>query len=795
MEDNSCFHCGLDCGKNPVVFDDKCFCCNGCKTVYEILNQNELSCYYDLEQSPGHIPKEIEGKYAYLDNEEIARQILEFDDGNIAVVELFIPSIHCSACIWVLEHLENLNPDIVSSQVNFPNKTVRINYKSQKTSLRKVVELLTSIAYEPYISLEDADKSAKKVDKTLIYQLGYAAFAFGNVMLLALPEYFEKDEFWLDEYKYMFRIMMLVLSIPVVFYSAKDYFITAFKGLKKGILSVDVPIALGISVLFLRSTFDVLIDQGQVFFDSLTGLVFFLLLGKFFQKKTYNFLSFERDYKSYFPIAVTRVTKEGEDNIPVQDVVEGDRLLIRNGELIPVDGILIHGDALLDYSFVTGESVPVYKVNGEKVFAGGKQTGGAIEIDVINKISESYLTELWSNDIFNRSSEEKNIKSLTDKVSKYFTIIILSIAILAAIYWILMDSTKVVEVFTAVLIVACPCALALSAPFALGNMLRIFGYKKFYLKNDTVIENINKIDHIIFDKTGTITLNESHDMVYEGEALTPDEQRAVKTLIRSSNHPLSRALNNHIKAEPYNTPLRDFVEDTGKGLSAKINGDHLLLGSAKYVGVETNFIQRTRVYVKINGVLKGYFYTVNRYRNDVQNVFENLSKTSKISVLSGDNEGEKEYLTQLLPNANAIKFNQSPQDKLDFVKSLQDQGQHVMMVGDGLNDAGALAQSDVGIAISENINVFSPACDAIMDAKLFDKLPQFLKLSRQTINIVKLSFFFSFLYNVIGLYFAITAQLTPIVAAILMPLSSISIVVFVTLLTNYQARRVFKRLK
>ncbi len=789
---NTCYHCGLDCGRNPVVFDEKCFCCNGCKTVYEILNQNELSCYYDLDQSPGHIPQEIKGKYAYLDNEDIARKILEFDDGNIAVVELSVPSIHCSACIWVLEHLENLNPAIVSSQVNFPNKTVRINYKSEKTTLRAVVELLTSIAYEPYISLEDSEKSAKKVDKTLIYQLGYAAFAFSNVMLLALPEYFEKDEFWLDEYKYVFRIMMLVLSIPVVVYSAKDYYITAYKGLKKGILSVDVPIALGISVLFLRSTFDVLIDQGQVFFDSLTGLVFFLLLGKFFQQKTYKFLSFERDYRSYFPIAVTKITSNGEENIPVQDVVEGDRLLIRNGELIPVDGILIHGEALLDYSFVTGESLPVHKENGDKVFAGGKQTGGAIEIDVINKISESYLTELWSNDIFNKSPQDHNIKSLTNKVSKYFTIVILSIAILAAVYWIVQDSTKAIEVFTAVLIVACPCALALSAPFAFGNMLRIFGYKKFYLKNDTVIENINKIDHIIFDKTGTITLNETHVMAYEGDELTDEEQRMVKTLIRSSNHPLSRALNAYLKVEPYVEPLADFKENIGKGLSAVVRKHEVVLGSAKHVGISAESTKSTRVYIKIDTKVKGYFYTVNQYRKDVKKVFDSLAKNYQLSILSGDNEGEQQYLEQLLPRVEAMKFNQSPQDKLDYVKVLQDQGQHVMMVGDGLNDAGALAQSDVGIAISENINVFSPACDAIMDAGLFDKLPQFLKLSRKTLDIVKLSFIFSFLYNVIGLYFAITAQLTPIVAAILMPLSSISIVVFVTLLTNFQSKRVFR---
>jgi Cu+-exporting ATPase len=791
MSEKTCYHCGLDCGKEAIEFNDKCFCCNGCKTVYEILNQNELSCYYDLEQSPGQIPKEIQGKFDYLNNSEIAEKIIEFDDGNIAVVEFYIPAIHCSACIWVLENLEKLNPAIVNSLVNFPNKTVRINYKSQETTLKDVVELLTSIAYEPYISLEDADKSPKKVDKTLLYQLGYAAFAFGNVMILALPEYFDKNEFWLNEYKYMFRIMMMILSIPVVIYSAKDYFITAYKGLKKGILSVDVPIALGILVLFSRSTYEVFLEHGEVFFDSLTGLVFFLLLGKYFQRKTYNFLSFERDYRSYFPIAVTKIANEKEENIPVQSIEEGDRLLIRNGELIPVDGILIHGEGYLDYSFVTGESAPVMKENGEKVFAGGKQVGGAIEIDVINKISESYLTELWSNDVFNQNKDEKNIKSLTDRVSKYFTIIILSIAFVAGLFWFFHDNTKTAEVVTAILIVACPCALALSAPFALGNMLRIFGYRKFYLKNDSIIEKMNKIDHIVFDKTGTITHNDASSLVYKGEIIDEKTLSAIKALIRSSNHPLSRSLNDFLKVNASLEPVNDFEEILGKGIKGKVASTEIYLGSAEWVGSEKDKDASTRIYIKINGTVKGFYQSNNVYREDVTEVFENLGEQYELSVVSGDNEGEKNYLSSILPSGSSLFFNQKPQDKLDYIESLQDKGKHVMMVGDGLNDAGALAQSDVGIAISENINVFSPACDGILDAKLFNNLPKFLTLSQKTLNIVKWSFKISFLYNVVGLYFAITAQLTPIVAAILMPLSSISIVVFVTLMTNMTAKRNF----
>jgi len=784
MSENVCYHCGLDCGKSPVHFNEKCFCCNGCKTVYEILNQNELSCYYDVEQTPGTIPKEIQGKFDYLDNEEIAAKLIEFTDGTTSVVEFYIPSIHCSACIWVLENLENLNPGVINSIANFPNKTVRVNYRTAETSIKEIVELLASIAYEPYISLDDADRKAKKVDKTLLYQLGIAGFSFGNIMVLAFPEYFEEKDFWLDQFKEVFRWMMLVLSIPVVVYAAKDYFITAYKGLSKKILSVDVPIALGITVLFLRSVYEVISGVGAGYFDSLTGFIFFLLLGKFFQQKTYNYLSFERDYRSYFPIAVTRIKDGKEESVAVQDVKQGDRLLIRNEELIPVDAIIIHGEAMLDYSFVTGESVPIHKSNGEKVFAGGKQTGGAIEIDVINEISESYLTELWSNDVFSKDAPEKDIKSLTDKISQYFTITIVSVALIAGGFWAFIDLGTAAEVATAVLIIACPCALALAAPFALGNMLRIFGYRKFYLKNASIIEKMDKVTHVLFDKTGTITINEAATLSYRGIPLTKEEKQAVKSVIRSSNHPLSRSLNDFLGEEVVIDTVTDYEEIIGKGVQGKVQDFYIKLGSASFVGVEKDAYKSTRVFVSINDDVKGYYKSNNVYREGLKDVFLDLSENYKLTILSGDNEGERNYLEQVLPLGTRFLFNQKPQDKLDYIKELQDDGAYVMMVGDGLNDAGALAQSNVGIAISEDINVFSPANDGILEAKLFNKFSTFLKLSKLTISTVKWSFGLSFLYNIIGLYFAVTAQLTPLIAAILMPLSSISIVVFVTVVTN-----------
>ena len=278
--------------------------------VFDILNENGLTYYYDLQATPGKTPSEIEGRFDFLDNKSIIDQLLEFDEQVTQIVSFVIPHIHCSSCIWVLENLHKLHPAVNNAQVNFPQKSVRITYNADEINLKELVLLLSRIGYEPNISLEDFNKKEKKIDRSLIYKLGVAGFAFGNIMFLSFPEYFEVSEFWLEQFKHLFRWLMFAFAVPVVFYSGNDYFISAYKGLRSRILNIDVPIAIGISMLFVRSTLDIVMDWGTGFFDSLAGLVFFLLLGKFFQQKTYSFLSFERDYKSYFLIAVTRLLKE-----------------------------------------------------------------------------------------------------------------------------------------------------------------------------------------------------------------------------------------------------------------------------------------------------------------------------------------------------------------------------------------------------------------------------------------------------------------------------------------------------
>lgn len=782
MEEKPCYHCGEEDLKDLVVFDDKVFCCHGCKTVYEIFKDNDLTAYYDFEKNPGLAPEGLKHKYAFLNNATVVSKLLDFQEDGLEIVTLYIPKIHCSSCVWVLEHLQKLNDGIISSRVHFSKKTVQVTY-NQKINLQQLVALLAMIGYDPYISLEDGEKQQQQ-SKASTYKLAIAGFAFGNTMFLSFPDYFGKPDVWLATYQPLFVLLMFLFSLPVVFYAANDYFISAYKGLRKRILNIDVPISIGVVVLFLRSSYEFFSGTGQGYFDSLTGLIFFLLLGKFFQQKTYDFLSFERDFKSYFPIAVSTLVNDEEVVVPVNEIKVDDVIIIRNEEVIPTDGIIVLGKPTLDYSFVTGEANLIQKNIGDKVFAGGKQQGESIQIKVSKSVDQSYLTKLWSQNSYEKPS---TLTSLTDAVSQYFTWGLLLITLVSAIYWLFLDKSQVMNVVTSILIVACPCALALSSPFAMGNVLRILGKQGFYLKDSSVIEKIAHINTIFFDKTGTLTTRNKQEFTYEGQELSVDEMSMIKSLVKNSNHPLSRTLYKKIKGSTIT--VDDFTEVEGNGVQGVFNEVLIKVGSAHFVENKTNDVEtESRVYVAINNNVKGCFKFGNQYRNNIFKTLGKLAQKHQINILSGDNNAALDFLTSKLPSNAQFYFHQSPQDKLDQIKACQQNKQSVMMVGDGLNDAGALLQAEVGIAVAEDVNVFSPASDAIIDATKINELPNFFKLCKASLGVVKISFALSILYNIVGLYFAISGMLTPLIAAILMPLSSITIVVFVTVATNAIAK-------
>jgi len=820
----------------------KHFCCNGCLTVFELLTENGLTDFYALSENAGVRIKAgtREEQFRYLDAAGVRERIINFEDAATTRVTFHIPAIHCIACVWLLENLFRLKPGIGSSQVNFPRKEVSVTFENARVKLSELVALLASLGYEPELKLSDLDQTRKNpAARRLWLQLGYAGFAFGNLMLFSIAGYFGFDAFSGPALKKLVGFISLTLAIPVVTYSALDYWRIAWTTLKQKRLAIEVPIAAGIAAIFAQSTFEVLSGRGEGYFDSLCGLIFFLLCGRLFQQKTYDRLSFERDYKSFFPLSVRRLTRSAdfqsavsptfsrqprdnsdalgisddsqvenlrygrpevcatEEHVALAQIQIGDRLIIRNGELIPADSKLVSGAALIDYSFVTGESEPIAKHAGDYLYAGGRQIGGAIEVEMVKAVSQGYLTSLWNQEAF-RKDKTASFATLINTFSYRFTKIVVVVAIGAAAFWMARgDIARGFKAFTSVLIVACPCALALASPFTLGTAIRLLGRRNVFVKSPEVIEALAQVDSIVFDKTGTLTAAGAGSIAFDGARLSYDEERWVYSLAQQSTHPLSVRVANSFAAK-FSEPVRSFVEKSGCGVEGIVSGHELLLGSAAWLmsrGIDVTqrmAFEGSFVHVAIDGSYRGAFVLTSAVRPETDRLIQNLSSGYDLALLSGDNERERDHFASLFGANAVLQFNQSPLSKFEFIRNLQRSGKSVMMVGDGLNDAGALKQSDVGVAVVESISSFSPASDVIMSAQMVPELDATLRFSKSAVRVVRASIVLSSLYNVVGVSIATAGLLAPVVCAILMPLSSISVVAFACGMTTWAARKSFE---
>ncbi len=787
----ACYHCGEQCPDLELMLEDKYFCCFGCRTVYQLLAENGLCTYYDLNERAGITRKDKirHNKFAFLDDAGIQQRLIEFRDQAQVYITFYIPYIHCSSCVYLLENLHRLHTGVVRADIHFLKKEVRIIFNEDTTSLRAVVETLASIGYEPHISLQHLDKKPATVQRSLIYRLGVAGFCFGNIMLLSFPEYFAHDVAQEKYLGHIFRYLNVLLALPVFFYSAAVFFRSAWKGLKHGHMNIDAPVALAILVTFIRSLVDVWANQGAGYFDTMSGIIFFMLVGRVLQDKTYGQLSFERDYTDYFPIAAT-VLKDGEEQPTILPQIKtNDTLRIHNNELIPADGILIKGKAQIDYSFVTGESAPVNRETGELIYAGGRQMGGLIELLVVKEVAQSYLTGLWNKEHHTADGHKDNERhSFVHGLARNFTWVVLAIALLSGLYWWIHEPARIWPAVTAILIIACPCALLLTATFTNGYLLRILGRNGLFLRNAHVIEVFGKMNHLVFDKTGTLTSGDSMTAQYQGTALSPEEQSMVAALAGPTTHPMSKPIKKLLHAAT-NYTVQAFMEYPGLGVTGEVNQHLLRIGTASFIQNEEVPQDATALYVEIDGTLKGHFVLQQGLRTGISNMLQRLPNGTFTSLLSGDRKEQAAYFKRLLGLSVTAHFEQSPHDKLHYIQALQRQGAVVGMVGDGLNDAGALKQSDIGICVAEDTNNFTPAGDAILEAGRLRDLDKLIKLCSKSKRIITLCFVFSFVYNMIGLYFAVQGLLSPLLAAILMPSSTLSIVLITFISNNVLARR------
>ena len=795
IEKATCYHCGDACVAGSVEFQDKMFCCHGCKSVFELLQSCDLEGYYDRESAPGikSLKAPEVSAFAYLDDEVVQEKLLSFRSQELAKVRLKLPAIHCPSCIWLIENFYKLVPGVLASRVNFVRREADFSYDPQLVSLRRLVEQLAVIGYTPDLNMgESGKKATSKTDKRLVGQIGVAGFCFGNIMLLSFPEYLSFDAELTPGYRTFFGYLNFVLALPVLLYSARDYLRSAYLAVSRRRINMDVPIALGILALFTRSSYEIFFLGGGGYMDSLAGLLFFLLVGKWFQQKTFDRLSFERNYKSYFPVAVHRIDGDVETTCAVESIRPGDVFRVRTGELIPVDSRILRGRGAIDYGFVTGEAEPVAVSAGEKIYAGGRQTGAAIDLEALKDVDQSYLTGLWNSG--EADKEQSRPDEIADRVGRVFTYVIVAIAVGAAAFWAVVDSSLAMNALTAVLIIACPCALALSFPYAFGNAVRYMGRRGFYLKNGRALGRMAEVSHLVFDKTGTLTCDTQAEVLFEGEALTPAERDIVYTVCSQSGHPLSRLISGRLE-DASTVEVEDYHEVSGRGITASVSGVEVRVGSAAFAGApaDTHHPLAAQVHVSLGGVYRGLFSVSKSYRPGLSELVSQLKGHYDLYVVSGDNEAERETLEGIFDQKHGMFFNRMPHEKRDFLRDLHRRGATTAMVGDGLNDAAALAESDFGISVADDVFRFAPASDAILAADSFGDLDKLFEYSRRVIKTVKYSFVLSFTYNAVGLFFAVQGLLTPVIAAILMPISSVSVVAFVTIGTGMGYRRIFRK--
>lgn len=782
----ACAHCNDEVPVSQVIFKENLpFCCEGCLQVYSLLHTHGLNEYYQLPDRSSLKPIRRKN-WSWLDTPEIAGEIYQFNDGQRARVRFILPGVHCASCIWLLEKLPHLNPGILRADADITTGSLDLLTDPRQIRLSELASILDMLGYPPEIS----GKKEAPVNRKWMIKLAVAGFSFGNVMLFSFPEYLglpSDDEY----FSLIFGGLNLIFSIPAFFYSGWGYIRSAYTALKHKSINVDVPLALGMVALFGVTVHDILLGFGPGYADSLTGLVFFLLIGKWYQDALFRKFRFERDYQHHLPMAACRIEDGRENYVPVGQLKKGDVLKIRTGEVIPADGRMRLGSAKLDYHMITGESAPVPVTCGERLFAGGEVLEGQFEMICNSDANRSYLAGLWKDSHFQGKVQHKFVRRI-DRVAAWFIGVVLLISAGAFLYWLPEGSGNAFRVLASILIITCPCALALSVPFIFGNTARLLARKGWFLRNPDKIEEMAAVSVLAFDKTGTLTSSYGLAAIYRGEPVSEKDLPILAAMASASTHPLSRAIAETLREIPepaQELPIRHIA---GKGLELEYEGRMYRMGSASWLYAEETekpTAGASLVYVEIDGKKPGYFYLENKFRDGLENMFRRIPGKYALHILSGDHEGEAPRLKELTQGRAGLHFRCGPDEKVKQIKAIEEKGKKVLFLGDGLNDTGALSAASVGLAVNDSGSGLLPPCDGMVAGEALNRLPMALGMCRSAMNLTRASLGISFFYNIIGLGFAVTGHMHPIVAAILMPASSISVVAFALISTYFSMKR------
>lgn len=790
MSDVKCTHCQLKFDEsvmikeedNPNVF----FCCNGCQGIYHLLKDDGLDSFYEkIGNNTIAPPLEVRGDSSSFDMESFKQRYIKTTADGFSSVDLVIEGIHCAACIWLNEKVLADTEGIVEASINFTNNKAKIIWDEETIPLSKVIDTIRSIGYNAYPydrSQEDITVSENKKDYFI--RMAIAVFASMNIMMIDIAKYAGFFTGMKEETLQLVNIAEFIFSTPVLFYSGWIFFKGAYFGLKNKIVNMDLLVSAGAILTYIYSLYVLFGGYGHSYFDSVAMIITFVLVGKYLEvigKK--NAVDTMDKIRSQVPHEAT-IIEDGVKRVVALDTIEvGDILEVKTGEKATVDGVLIGSMATFDECSLSGESLPVDKQPGDTIYSGTINSGQVIRYTATKNYANSTLNNIVTL-LEDALASKPEIEDTTNEISKYFslTILFLAIATFIAWYWMTGDFEKALIISISVIVIACPCALALATPIASLVGISWAAEKGLLFKEAKFIETFAKADVVVLDKTGTITegkltvKNVTHSLLNEHLPL-------LYALSDGSNHPVSFAIKKYLQnkyGEIKNVDLENIEQIQGKGLQALYNGNVLLGGNSKLLQDHHINVQLTSEYTvyhfALNGEIIASFELEDGLKEGAKALIAYLKSINlNVIMATGDNEKVASRIAQHV-GIEYFKAELSPIDKAVYIRSLKEEGQKVVMVGDGINDALALSKSDVAISMGSGADVALAVSDVVILNDSLQAIEDSFVISRRTFKFIKQNLTLSLIYNSITIPVAMAGYVIPLVAALSMSLSSLLVV-------------------
>ena len=792
---DTCFHCALPVPaacKLTVQIEgaQRPVCCPGCKAVAELIRDTGMSRYYDLRDAPdpgiGRPPEEA-AEWSVFDSIDMLEAFTE-RDGDMREATIYVGGMYCSACSWLIETTLGKQPGISSAEVNPITHRLRLRFPGEDAKLSDHLATLANLGYQPQpLSPESTTRPEVTEQRTALKRLLVASLGMMQVMMFAVGLYAMDFQGIDADMQHFLRLVSFFVTTPVVFYAARPFFTSAWRGVVARKPGMDLPVSIAVGSAYVASIYATFTRGEAVWFDSVTMFVFFLTLGRFLEMRARH-RSIDRSaaLSSLLPNTATRIDGDAHVVVPVNQLYAGDRVLIRAGEPIPADGVLQAGTTSVDESLLTGEARPQLKAKGDELSAGSVNLDGLIEMTVTQTGSDTTLGTI------SRLSERARYArpafvTLADRIASYIVIALLIVAAAVATFWYFVDPDRAFVITLSVLVVTCPCALALATPAAFAAAGSRLSQLRLLVTNGNAIESLSRATLAMFDKTGTLTIGEPRIaavFVIDNAYTEKDCRLIAAALEHASTHPLARAFAMQEALPAVSSP--NIV--IGQGVSGKVDGREWRIGNAEFVGggVAADDSTTTHVFLGVDGHAIAWFDLEDELRPDAKQTLNALRQLGlKTSLVSGDNKAAVESVAEAL-DIRDTHYECTPGNKLTIIEAAQQAGERVVMIGDGINDAPVLAGADTSVAPAHGALLAQTSADVIMLGESLTPLTTAIEMSRKTMRIVRQNLAWAIVYNTLALPLAAAGFVPPWLAAIGMSASSLVVVLNALRLNRFE---------